>query len=107
MFADLAIPPRNRRVLTWFLVVTLGVPLFLTAVLFLGVWAGWWGFGVFWVLTLFLVFIRPLILWMNWQIASLRHQCECGRPGYKFMGLLGRSYAYRCSTCGKLLRLRD
>ena len=49
----------------------------------------------------------PLSFVLNYRIASLRLRCECGRPRYIFMGLLGRSYCQRCSTCGRLLRLRD
>lgn len=107
LFADVAIPPRNRRVLAWFLGLWVGGTLLLVAVLFAGVWAGWWGYGVFTILSLLTVFIAPSVMWLNWQIASFRYQCECGHPAYKFMGMLGRSYGYRCSTCGRLLRLRD
>jgi hypothetical protein len=32
---------------------------------------------------------------------------HCGEPDYVFLGMLGRSYCYRCSSCGRLLRLRD
>ncbi len=43
----------------------------------------------------------------NRKIASLRQRCDCGEPDYIFMGMLGRSYCFRCSNCGRLLRLRD
>jgi hypothetical protein len=54
-----------------------------------------------------LLLLAPAIFWFNWRIASIRHRCACGRPDYRLMGLIGRSYAFRCSTCGRLLRLRD
>ena len=54
-----------------------------------------------------LLLLMPLIPVLNYRIASLRFRCACGRPRYIFMGLLGRSYCHRCSTCGRLLRLRD
>jgi len=107
LFADVAVPPRNRQVMARFLAVTLGIPLLLAVGLFLGVWAGWWSGRAFVILTPLSMVFLPFIFWLNWQVASLRYQCECGQPAYKFMGLLGRSYGYRCSTCGKLLRLRD
>jgi hypothetical protein len=107
LFANLPIPSRNLRVLFWFLAVTLGGPLLLTVGLFAGVWAGWWGYGAFLILTGLAGFTAPGILWLNWQVHSLRYRCDCGKPAYKFMGLVGRSYGYRCSTCGSLLRLRD
>jgi hypothetical protein len=59
------------------------------------------------VLMLLILSSRSLGMWFNYQIASIRCWCECGRPGYKFMGLLGRSYCYRCSSCGRRLRLKD
>jgi hypothetical protein len=51
--------------------------------------------------------IHPIMLWFNHRVAALRQSCACGKPRYKFLGMLGRSYCYRCSTCGQLLRLRD
>ena len=30
---------------------------------------------------------------------------NAGNPEYSFLGLLRRSYCYRCSSCGRLLRL--
>jgi hypothetical protein len=53
------------------------------------------------------VLLRPLGMALNYAIAAHRRHCDCGAPAWKFMGLLGRTYCYRCSTCGKLLRLRD
>jgi hypothetical protein len=63
-----------------------------------------------WALTVLMLLVlssRSLGMWFNYQIASIRCRCQCGRPGYKFMGLLGRSYCYRCSSCGRRLRLKD
>ncbi len=54
-----------------------------------------------------LYYLAPAIIWFNWQTHSVRHRCACGQPAYKFMGLLGRSACYRCSTCGRLVRIRD
>ncbi len=61
----------------------------------------------FLALTGLILLLPPAIFWFNWQIHGARHRCECGQPAYVFMGLLERSYCYRCSTCGKLLRVRD
>lgn len=107
IFAGVPVPPRNNWLLVWFLVFAVGTPLLLTAGLYLGVLAGWWGYRGFVGLSFLPVLLWPVLMWFNWQVASIRFQCACGNPAYKFMGLLGRSYCYRCSSCGKLLRLRD
>jgi hypothetical protein len=51
--------------------------------------------------------LGPLIMLFNYKVAGLRYRCGCAEPAPKFMGLLGRSYCYRCSNCEKLVRLRD
>jgi hypothetical protein len=107
LFADVPTPPANRRLLAGFVALLVGVPLVLIAGLSLGVQAGWWGYWAFQGLTLLPMLVWPLILWFNWRVASIRFECDCGKPDYYFMGLLGRSYCYRCHSCGQLLRLRD
>jgi hypothetical protein len=100
LFSSVFVPSTARRVMRSFIFLML-------------LWAGalTWGAVAHWryyrLLMLPLVFHRPLIVWFNWQIHSVRLHCDCGTPDYKFMGLLGRSYCYRCSSCGRLLRLRD
>ena len=91
------------RIILWGLLILLGlmaVPLVLQLVFGQHPWLQmlWW---------LPIVFLGPMILLFNYRIALLRQQCPCGSPHYIFMGMLGRSYCYRCSTCGRLLRLRD
>jgi hypothetical protein len=55
----------------------------------------------------------PLVLmpwvarWFTTRVHARLQRCDCGRPAYKFMGMLGRSYCYRCSSCGVKLKLRD
>ena len=105
LFADVTVPARNRRLMLGFVLFFIGFVAFLVAGVFLFIVVGW-------KISAFLM--PPLMIlaagarfWFNYQIASMRYQCECGNPAYKFMGLLGRSYCYRCSSCGKLLRLRD
>jgi hypothetical protein len=66
-----------------------------------------WGADVFLYLVVFAFLSAPGIMIFNYQIASLRRQCACGRPDYRFLGMLGRSYCYRCDSCGRLLRIRD
>jgi hypothetical protein len=107
LFAGVPTPPANRRLLAGFVARLVGVMLVLMAGLYLGVHVGWWGYQAFQALTLLPMLVMPLILWLNWRIASLRFLCECGKPDYDFMGLLGRSYCYRCHSCGRPLRLRD
>ena len=107
LFKDVSIPPRNKRLLYGFISVVVGVPLILAGLLWAGVAAGWWGYPAFGWLNLLWIIVVPAILYFNYKVASIRFACECGDPKYLFMGLLGRSYCYRCSTCGKLLRVRD
>jgi hypothetical protein len=107
LFTDVSIPLRNRQLIAWFLTCMVRAPLRLLAAVILGVGAGWGAFRHPAILPLFALLLGPMIMWFNWQIASMRSRCECGDPAYKFMGMLGRSYCYRCSTCGRLLRLRD
>ncbi len=107
LFAEQATDARSQRLL-WNMVGALFVvPLLFAALIGLGVWNGWWGGWVFSLLALLAFFLGPAVMWVNCRIHSIRHECECGNPNYLFMGLLGRSYCYRCSSCGKLLRLRD
>lgn len=107
IFADVATPARNRLLLGWFIACVVVMPLLIAVGLAAGVWAGLWTARAFIALSVLPVLAAPIILWMNYAVASLRARCVCGEPDYLFMGLLGRSYCYRCSTCGRLLRLRD
>ena len=83
------------------------IPLLFAAAVWLGVPNGRWGGWAFSLLALLALFSGPAVMWCNYRIHSIRHECECGKPDYLFMGLLGRSSCHRCSSCGKLLRLRD
>jgi hypothetical protein len=103
LFADVGVPTRNKRLMATFIALILGFEIPGTI---LSLFERWRELGVALVRAPLLL-LAPAILWFNGQIASIRSRCECGRPDYKFMGLLGRSYCYRCSTCGRLLRLRD
>jgi hypothetical protein len=110
LFADIPIPRSNRRTLAIFvafvLVASLGGAIPALGWRYLGLSPGWRDVGVA-LMRIPLLLLAPAIFWLNWGIASIRHRCACGRPDYKLMGLIGRSYAFRCSTCGRLLRLRD
>lgn len=109
LFADVLIPARNRRLMSAFTALMLCILSVLLIGAFLSFFSGWRiiGAGLIQIPLLFLPLLAPTIMWFNWQIASIRCRCVCGPPAYKFMGLLGRSYCYRCSSCGRLLRLRD
>ncbi len=107
MFVGVAMPRANRRLLLKFVVTLLAVPLALLAVVFAGVQWQWWSGEAYAAVALSCVAIGPLTMWFNFRVASLRSRCSCGKPRYLFMGLLGRSYCYRCGTCANLLRLRD
>ena len=107
LFKDVAIPEQNGKIITTFIAGLIIVPFVFAVLLFVGVQFGWWGYSAFVILALSAAFIQPLVMRMNYRIAMLRSWCACGQPNYIFMGLLGRTYCYRCSSCGSLLRMRD
>jgi hypothetical protein len=107
MFRDVPMPEKNSRIIGEFIVGLFLVPLLFAGLLVAGVQMGWWGYSAFMVLAASALFIQPLVMVMNYRIAMLRSSCPCGRPEYLFMGQLGRSACYCCSSCGRLLRLRD
>jgi len=107
LFTEQAPDARSRQLLWNMVGLLVLVPLVFAAVIWLGVQSGWWGGWAFSLLALLAFFFAPATMWCNYRIHSIRLECECGKPDYLFMGLLGRSYCYRCSSCGKLLRLRD
>ena len=98
LFAEEATPAKFKQMVLLFIVVLAGIP-----ALLLVLPRSWWTYAM---IPYFLL-IQPMIFLFNWQVHSPRFRCDCGEPAYKFMGLLGRSYCYRCSSCGRLLRLRD
>jgi hypothetical protein len=106
LFKDVSIPPRNKGLIYRFLFAVIGIPLMVTGIVGAGVVAGWWGNRAFLWLNIWWIIAGPAILIFNDKVHSIRFACECGKPNYLFMGMLGRSYCYRCS-CGKLLRVRD
>jgi ribosomal protein S27E len=107
LFNDVTIPEENRKIIKEFIAGIFLVPVLFALLLFAGTRMGWWGYSAFVILALSAAVIQPLVMLMNYRIALLRKRCDCGRPDYVFMGLLGRTYCYRCSSCGSLLRLRD
>lgn len=100
LFAGIPIPKANKRITAYFL---LGIGVLLSV--------RFWLLRVYpgsqWPNAIPFLALGPVILTFTWSVHKLRHRCACGTPNYLFMGLLGRSYCYRCSTCGNLLRLRD
>jgi hypothetical protein len=99
-FSRIAVPKGNKRLLVWFVIAVLlivSLPIVAQFTLRPGFHVA--SFGV--------ILVLPLIIAVNYRIASMRKRCPCGVPEYVFMGMLGRTYCYRCSTCGRLLRLRD
>jgi len=96
LFSNISISSLNKKYLTLFLVSILAI---LPLALFL--------LGGFKLFPFMILFILPAIFIFNYKIASIRFRCVCGKPNYIFMGMLGRSYCHRCSSCGKLLRTKD
>jgi hypothetical protein len=106
-FTALPIPAANRRMLVTFVIGLVGGELLLIAI---GAWGARSGVWPLKALPAFLapsLLAGPAILFFNYRLASLRMTCACGAPAYKFMGMLGGSYCLRCSSCGRLLRMRD
>lgn len=97
LFSEIKVPSVNKKIMVGFI-------LFLISPILFGIIFGFKGFLIFLPM---LILLGPAIMFLNYRIASIRYQCECGKPDYIFMGLLGRSYCHRCANCGKLLRLRD
>lgn len=97
LFSEIAIPPRNTYLIMWFVVAGMAI---LVGAYFGKSVIGDWAYIAF-------IFFPILIRLFNYRVASIRAQCACGNPKYVFMGLLGRTYCYRCSSCARLLRLRD
>jgi hypothetical protein len=98
LFAEEATPAKFKQMVLLFIVVLAGIP-----ALLLVLPRSWWTYAM---IPYFLL-LQPMIFLFNWQVQSPGFRCDCGEPAYKFMGLLGRSYCYRCSSCARLLRLRD
>jgi hypothetical protein len=97
LFKQVKMQRGNRRLISQGLV---GLAALLTVVLLGSAWLGSAMVGL-------LGLLGPLIMFFNYRVAALRYHCGCAEPAPKFMGLLGRSYCYRCSHCGNLIRLRD
>ena len=101
LFADISMPAKNKKAIWGYVLLTVA---FLVC---LG--------GKFWMRQPAFDWLYPVIfavftssgIWFTRYVHSAQHKCECGNASCKFMGMLGRSYCLRCSTCGKLLRLRD
>lgn len=101
LFSQEKIPKANRSILVALVVITSVMAL--ASILLFVFTSGLWG-------LIPLVLITPVFLLipvLNYRVASLRKRCDCGDPHYIFMGMLGRAYCYRCSNCGRLLKLRD
>jgi hypothetical protein len=104
-FTGVELPETNRRLVRWYVSYAISSTLLLAAGGALTRWAGWNLKTLLPLLIIPVALVRPFGQWLNYAIASHRRHCACGNPGYKFMGLLGRTYCYRCSNCGNLLRL--
>ena len=97
-FAAVSTHPACRRLLIGFILLILLLFVICTiATIATGSFGAFAGF----------LLLAPAGMLLNYRVASLRFRCACGRPCYIFMGLLGRSSCERCSTCGRLLRLRS
>lgn len=107
MFSEQPIPQSNQRLLRGY------VAFAIVAILICVGGIAWIGLAppgnrlFLAIIMVPMVLLRPLGTALNYAVAAHRRHCDCGEPAWKFMGLLGRTYCYRCSTCGRLLCLRD
>lgn len=107
LFGEQPIPESNRRLLRGYVAYAIAASL-LSAGGIIWIALAQPGNRIYFVVVMVpLILLRPMGMGLNYAIAAHRRKCECGAPAWKFMGLLGRTYCYRCSTCGRLLRLRD
>ena len=101
LFVNVSVPPRNRNAILGYVLLSIAL------LVCLG--------GNFWMRQPAFAWLYPVIVvmftssryWFTRYVHSARYQCDCGNPCHKFMGMLGRSYCFRCSSCGRLLRIRD
>ncbi len=98
LFSSVPLPQNNKKLIVNFSIYMVVLVTFL--IIALQVWKI--NLAPFSILL-----ILPAIFYFNYKIALARKQCQCGKPNYIFMGLLGRSYCHKCLSCGKLLRSRD
>lgn len=99
MFNNVSLSPRNKLIIFVFIVMVIVVLLSMVGI---------WYEPLNWLAPAQIPVVVILLLSypaFNYWIHSLRICCECGNPKYLFLGLLGRSYCYRCSSCGRMLRL--
>ena len=102
LFKD--VPKTTIGLLGVILAILIFSPIIVLIVLFVGMSAGWWGDWVGWWIYPAMalgVAITPIFIYM---IRPIQFTCECGNPRFLFMGMLGRSYCFRCSSCARLLR---
>lgn len=98
LFGDVRLGAANRRLI----VIAVGLGLVLPALLLVGF--ALWGWPA-WIVGLLFALVGALMQWMGLAPSFWQRRCECGNPQHKFMGMLGRSCCYRCSSCGRLKRV--
>jgi len=86
------------------LAVWVFLPILVLVVGWAGISAGWWGEWVGWGVFPIMAIGVVIGLVLYYMIQPLIYSCECGNPRFLFMGSLGRSYCFRCSSCSRLLR---
>jgi DNA-directed RNA polymerase subunit RPC12/RpoP len=107
LFNAVSLTAQNHRIVKQFIAGLVIVPVVFAFVLFVGLQMGWWGNNAFGILVLSAAVIPVLVLLKNYRIAMLRSDCVCKKPAYRFLGTFHGTNCYRCSSCGRLLRLQE
>jgi DNA-directed RNA polymerase subunit RPC12/RpoP len=107
LFAGVPVSAQNHRIIKEFIAGLVTVPLTFAFVLFVGLQMGWWRNNAFGLLVLSAAVIPLLVMLKNYRIAMLRSVCDCKKPAYYLLGTLQGTCCYRCSSCGRLLRLQE
>ncbi|OGW37025.1 MAG: hypothetical protein A2X58_09950 [Nitrospirae bacterium GWC2_56_14] len=107
LYTEVPLSAQNHRIIKQFIAGLVIVPAAFAFVLFMGLQMGWWRNNAFGLLVLSAAMIPLLVMLKNYRIAMLRSVCVCGKPAYRFLGIVQGTCCYCCSSCGQLLRLQE
>jgi hypothetical protein len=80
------------------------LPFTLAVLIEFGAIGGWLAAHFHWWFWPSLLAPAAIVVVFEYLMHPLIYVCECSNARFLFMGLLGRSYCFRCSSCSRLLR---